>query len=77
MISAPDFREKQIVFLNTMDFDKPQLSFRNENIVITSMRGTVDKVPLHRVLAIFILGETTLTSKLIQKCMSNGGRFFF
>jgi CRISPR-associated protein Cas1 len=76
MISAPDFREKQIVFLNTMDFDKPQLSFRNENIVITSMRGTVDKVPLHRVLAIFILGETTLTSKLIQKCMSNGASLF-
>jgi CRISPR-associated protein Cas1 len=76
MISVPDFREKQVLFLNTMSFDKPELSFRNENILITSTRGTVDKVPLHRLLAVFIVGETTLTSKLIQKCMANGASLF-
>jgi CRISPR-associated protein Cas1 len=76
MISSPDFREKQIVFLNTMDFTKPELSFRNENILITSTKGTIDKVPLHRLLAVLIVGETTLTSKLIQKCMTNGASLF-
>lgn len=76
MISITDFREKQVLFLNTMDFDKPQLSFRNENIVVTSVRGTIDKIPLHRLPAVFIVGETTLTSKLMQKCMSNGASLF-
>ncbi|MCA9365096.1 MAG: type V CRISPR-associated endonuclease Cas1 [Candidatus Moranbacteria bacterium] len=76
MISTPDFRHKQVVFLNTADFSKPQLSFRNENIVVSGTYGTIDKVPLHRLLAVFIAGETTLTSKLMEKCMANGASLF-
>jgi CRISPR-associated protein Cas1 len=76
MISVPDFREKQIVFLNAMSYDRPELSFRNENILVTGGGRTIDKVPLHRLLAVFIVGETTLTSKLIQKCMKNGASLF-
>jgi CRISPR-associated protein Cas1 len=76
MISVPDFREKQVMFLNTTDFSKPKLFFRNENIVIATPERTIDKVPIHRLVAVFVVGETTLTSKLIQKCMSNGASLF-
>lgn len=76
MISNPDFREKQIVFLNTMSYDRPELSFRNENILVTGGGRTIDKVPLHRLLGVFVVGDTTFTSKLIQKCMSNGASLF-
>ncbi len=76
MLSTPDFREKQVVFLNAAHLGFTQLSFRNENIVITRKSKTHDKVPLRHLMAIFIFGETTLTTRLIAQCMQNGISLF-
>ncbi len=76
MITAPDFRQKQILFLNTYTLGRCNLSFRNENIVITLHGRIHDKMPIRHLLAVFIIGEMTLTSQLIRKCMKNGVSLF-
>lgn len=76
MLTAPDFEKKQIAFINTAKFEDCHLSFRNENIVITTQEGTKEKIPLQLLVAIFLYGETTLTSRLIAQCSKNGVSLF-
>lgn len=76
MLTAPDFAKKQIVFIDTMSIGDCDLSFRNENIVITDREGTRDKVPLQLLVAIFLHGQTTLTTKLVEECSKNGVSLF-
>ena len=65
MIQAPDFREKQILFLDAQEIKPCRLKLANENILIEGDEYNKEKVPLSRLLAIFIVGDLTLTSKLI------------
>lgn len=76
MLTAPDFAKKQIVFIDTSSIGECDLSFRNENIVVTDREGTRDKVPLQLLVAIFLHGQTTLTTKLIEECSKNGVSLF-
>lgn len=76
MLTAPDFEKKQIVFIDTAMIDECALSFRNENIVVTDREGTRDKVPLQLLVAIFLHGQTTLTTKLVEECSKNGVSLF-
>lgn len=76
MITPPDFKEKQILFLSATELGEYDLSFRNENILIQKEERTYEKVPLHKLLAVFIEGEMTFTSKLVQKCARNSTSLF-
>ncbi len=76
MIQAPDFKEKQILLLDAQEIKSCHLKLGNENIVIESENKNKEKIPIHRLLAIFILGDFTLTSKLIQKIIRSGGSLF-
>ena len=76
MLTAPDFAKKQIAFVDTSSMGDCDLSFRNENIVITDREGTRDKVPLQLLVAIFLHGQTTLTTKLIEECSKHGVSLF-
>jgi CRISPR-associated endonuclease Cas1 len=76
MIQAPDFKEKQILFLDAQEIKSCQLKLGNENIVVNSEDRGSEKIPLHRLLAIFIVGDFTITSKLIQKIYRVGASLF-
>lgn len=76
MIQLPDFRQKQIFFLDAAELSNCELSLRNENILIAEEGKTKEKIPIHRLIAIFIIGDTTFTSKLTQKLMRAGASVF-
>lgn len=67
MIQLPDFRQKQIFLLNATQLGECVLSLRNENVLITVDGATRDKIPVAKLIAIFIIGDFTVTSKLLQK----------
>lgn len=76
MIQAPDFKEKQIFFLEASELPKCNLSLRNENIFIQSDSATVNKIPVNKLLAVFVVGDVTITSKILQKLNKVGASVF-
>jgi len=70
MLSLPDFREKQIIFIDA--YDKKEIKFRNDNLLIQEGGQTVNQIPFANIFTIFIVGEVTLTSILIKKAISHG-----
>ena len=69
MIQAPDFKERQIFFIDAVKIPDCELSLRNENILIKEEGKTKDKIPVNKLVAIFIIGDMTITSKLLQKIL--------
>jgi CRISPR/Cas system-associated endonuclease Cas1 len=65
MLQFPDFEEKQILIINS--FDTKNISFQNENLIIKEEGKIKNKVSLYKIFAIFLVGETTITSVLIRK----------
>jgi len=77
MIQAPDFKERQIFFIDAMKIPDCELSLRNENILIKEEGRTKDKIPVNKLVAIFIIGDMTITSKLLQKISRAGASLYF
>ena len=72
MMSLPDFRYKQIV-VHIAGGRGERLKFRKDNIVIENRDGEVlVQHSCHRLFALFIIGEISLTSVLIRQCVSFG-----
>lgn len=66
MMSLPDFIKKQIVFVFTVEGEK--LSFKNDNLILTGKDNKIKlQLTCYRVFILFIIGEFSLTSGLIQK----------
>lgn len=65
MMQFPDFDEKQVLFIES--FDTKNISLENENLLIKDGDTIKTKVSLHKIFAIFLIGETTITSMLIRK----------
>ncbi len=70
MLSLPDFREKQILFIES--YQLKEISFLNENLTIKKEGKIVQQVPFHKIFSVFIVGNCTLTSVFIKKCMKYG-----
>lgn len=71
MISAPDFAKKQILFVFASDGDK--LSFLNDNIVVRDKTGKIKhQSTCYRLFIIFVIGNLTITSGLIQRAQKFG-----
>lgn len=64
MMQYPDFEEKQIIFLQS--YELKSLSLDNQNLVIKVDGKIQNKVSLYKIFAVFIIGEITLSSKIIQ-----------
>lgn len=72
MISLPDFKEKQILFVNT-DWNTPaHLRFYNDNIVFEKDRKVVNRVSVHKTFAIFICGDLSFTTGFIKQAKEHG-----
>lgn len=66
MMSLPDFIKKQIVFVFLLEGEK--ISFRNDNLLVTTKENKVKlQLTCYRIFILFIIGEFTLTSGIIQK----------
>jgi CRISPR-associated protein Cas1 len=74
MLSAPDFRDKQIVFAMLSHGDK--LSFKNDNIIIKDEEGIKHQSTCYRLFALFIVGHATITTGLLQRAKKFGFSIF-
>jgi len=76
MLSLPDFREKQILFVNGSDVKKDKLKFANENIRLEREEKIKDQVSCHKIFALFVIGDCSLTTVLIRNCQKYGVSVF-
>lgn len=77
MLTLPDFKQKQILFIQNDLDTKTDLKFGNDNIILKKDGKIVNKVSTHKVLALYIIGDTTITTNLIQQCLRHGISLFF
>lgn len=71
MLERTDFERKQIVFLFSTQGEK--VSFRNDNILITNKNNDVRyQISCYRVFALFVVGETSITTGLIRRAHKFG-----
>ena len=72
MMSYPDFKYKQIA-IHICGGSKEKLRFRADNIIIENEKGTVIfQHSCHRLFALFIIGETILTTPAIGYAVKFG-----
>ena len=71
MLSAPDFKQKQIVLAFLSHGDK--LSFRNSNVVIKDQNNKIKlQCSCYRLFSLFVVGHATITTGLIQRAKKFG-----
>ena len=71
MLDRTDFVKKQIVFLLTSNGEK--ISYRNDNLIVKTKEGKIKyQTTCYRIFAIFIVGEVSITSGLIQRAKKFG-----
>ncbi len=68
MLTLPDLKAKQILFIQTEHGAKNRLFFKNENLVFEKNDKIVNQASCHKVLSVFIIGDFSLTSGLIMGC---------
>jgi len=71
MININDFKEKQLVLIGSEEMQE-KVRFRNENLVLDRNDTKVNQLSCHKILAVFILGNTTITSNFIKQATSFG-----
>ncbi len=71
MLSAPDFKQKQIIIALLSQGEK--LSFKNDNIIIKDKEGEIKhQSTCYRLFALFIVGHATITTGLLQRSKKFG-----
>ncbi len=76
MMSLPDFREKQILFISTNESDINKIRFLNDNICFTIDNQVENQISCHKIFALFIIGECSLTTPLIRHAQKYGISIF-
>lgn len=78
MLTLPDFKEKQILFIDTRLYEgETKIRFQNDNLVFLKDDKIINRASCHKIFTVFIIGEITITSGLIQKIISYGISIFF
>jgi len=77
MITLPDFKQKQVLFIQTERNASNKIKFQNDNIVFTKDDAVVNRASCHKVFAVFIIGEISITSELMKKGLEYGVSLFF
>lgn len=76
MLTAPDFKQKQIIFVFTSEGD--EISFKNDNIIIKDAEGVIKhQSTCYRLFALFIAGHICITSGLLQRAEKFGFSIVF
>ncbi len=78
MLTLPDFREKQILFIDIRSYEgETKIKFQNDNLVFLKDGQIINRASCYKIFCVFIIGEITITSGLIKKGLSYGVSFFF
>lgn len=77
MLTLPDLREKQILFVQADGASDNHLFFRNENIVFKKDGKIVNQASCHKIIAVFVVGDFSITSKLMKECKERAVSLFF
>ncbi len=78
MLTLPDFKEKQILFIDIRAHEgESKIKFQNDNLVFLKDEKIINRASCHKIFTIFIIGEITITSGLIKKALSYGISIFF
>ena len=77
MLSFPDFKEKQILFVKAgQNGGNEKIKINNENIAYLKDGKIINQLSAHKVFALFIIGEASVTTGLIKKCRELGVSLF-
>ncbi|MGC9031675.1 MAG: type V CRISPR-associated endonuclease Cas1 [Minisyncoccia bacterium] len=76
MLTLPDFKQKQILFIQTDPEKENKIKFHNENIVFLKDNKVENRASCHKVFTIFIIGNFSITSELIKQCKNFGVSLF-
>lgn len=77
MLTMPDWKQKQLLCIQTERGAKNRLFFRNENIVFEKDGEIINQASCHRVVAVFIMGDFTITSELMRQAKRRAVSLFF
>jgi CRISPR-associated protein Cas1 len=77
MITLPDFKEKQLLFIKTERGVSNKIKFQNDNIVYMKDDAVINRASCHKVFAVFVVGDITITSELMKQAAAYGVSFFF
>lgn len=77
MLTLPDFKEKKIVFIYNKEGFANELKFTNSNLRLYHDGKFVNQISYYLIFCIFIVGHTTITSKVIQEASKKGISIFF
>lgn len=72
MMSLPDFKEKHILFIIADDIDINKVKFANDNICFVKNDKIENQVSCHKIFAVFIVGDCSLTTVFIKNCKKYG-----
>ena len=76
MLTLPDFKEKQIVFIVLQYGEKMQ--FANGNLIVRDLEGKIKlQASCYRLFCVFVVGSLTITDKLLQNSRKFGFSIFF
>ncbi len=76
MLSLPDFKEKQILFVAGKDVEKDKIKFSNDNICLIREGRIENQVSCHKIFALFVIGDCSLTTVLLRNCQKYGVSLF-
>ena len=76
MLSLKDFREKQILLIQNELGVENKIRFENDNVVFEKDGKVANRLSCFKILAIFIIGDTSITSVLMRNCLKYGIALF-
>ncbi|MFA6375799.1 MAG: type V CRISPR-associated endonuclease Cas1 [Candidatus Paceibacterota bacterium] len=76
MLSLPDFKEKQILFVSAKDAEIDKIKFVNDNICLSKNGKIENRISCHKVFSLFLMGDCSLTSVLVRNCQDYGVSIF-
>lgn len=78
MLSIPDFKEKQILFIQSDDFSSEnKIQICNDNISFSKDGKVVNRLSCSKIFCVFIIGDLSLTTVLVKNCLKRGVSLFF
>lgn len=66
MLSISDFREKQLLLVKSEWGSRNRLKLHNQNLVFMKDDKVVNRLSVSKIFAVFIVGDVSVTTKLIQ-----------
>ena len=85
MLSLPDFRQKQVVYIECLKNKK--ILFLNQNLIVEEQQKNpetgkmkyqiITQIPCGKIFAVFILGNFTFSSVLVDRFQKHGISLFF